>query len=176
MARKNEELIKRIEKIGEGAFGVVYIGSYREHNEVGIKDIKGKISDEALTEAKILKNLTHKNIIRYIDIIQTRNLTSIIMEFIDGGSLYDYIERTTQSAAYWKSTRQMITDVAYGMSYLHGERIVHADLKSLNVLLRHNYDAVICDFGLARTIADSRAMTTSSAAGIFDIMRIIVTD
>jgi len=165
MASKNEELITRSQKVGQGGFGVVYIGSYREHKEVAIKDIKGKLSDEALTEANILKNLTHRNIIRYIDIVQTRNLTSLIMEFVDGGSLCDYIERTAQSNAYWKTTRQIMIDVAYGMSYLHGERIVHADLKSLNVLLRHNYDAVICDFGLARAMVDSQAAITCQASG-----------
>jgi len=165
MAGKNEELIKRNQKVGEGGFGVVYIGSYRERKEVGIKDIKGKLSDEALTEANILKNLTHRNIIQYIDIVQTRNQTSIIMEFIDNGSLYEYIERTAQSSAYWKTTRQIMIDVAHGMSYLHGERIVHADLKSPNVLLRHNYDAVICDFGLARAMVDSQTAMTRYAPG-----------
>jgi serine/threonine protein kinase len=165
MARKNEELIKRIQKVGEGGFGVVYLGSYGDYKEVGIKDIKGRLSDEALTEANILKKLTHRNIIQYIDIVQTRYQTSLIMEFVDGGPLYDYIQRTAQSTAYWKATRQMMIDVAHGMSYLHGERIVHADLKSFNVLLRHNYDAVICDFGLARAIGDSRTVITNHAIG-----------
>lgn len=168
-AGKKEELIKRIQQVGEGSFGVVYIGSYREHKEVGIKDVKGKISDEAVTEANILKKLTHPNIVQYIDIVKIRNQTSIIMEFIDNGSLYNYIERTAQSSAYWGTTRRIMIDVAYGMSYLHGERIVHADLKSLNVLLRHNYSAVICDFGLARTIADSQTVATCHASGTIEI-------
>ncbi|CAF1092679.1 unnamed protein product [Rotaria sp. Silwood1] len=165
MARKNENLITRIQQIGEGGFGTVYIGSYREYKEVGIKDVNSKLSADALAEANILKTLTHPNIIQYIDIVQTPNQTSIIMEFIDGGSLYNYIKRTTQSLTYWKVTRQMMIDVAHGMAYLHSQHIVHADLKSLNVLLRHNYSAVICDFGLARTIADSRAVTTCYVRG-----------
>ncbi|CAF0751436.1 unnamed protein product [Rotaria sordida] len=165
MARKNENLITRNQQIGKGGFGTVYIGSYRDYKEVGIKDINSKLSTEALAEANLLKTLTHPNIIQYIDIVQTPNQTSIIMEFIDGGSLYDYIQRTTQSLTYWKVTRQIMIDVAHAMAYLHSQRIVHADLKSPNVLLRHNYVAVICDFGLARTIADSRAVTTCSVAG-----------
>jgi serine/threonine protein kinase len=169
MARKNEELIQRTQKVGEGSFGIVYIGSYREHKEVGIKDIKGKLSDEALTEADILKKLTHPNIIQYIDIVQIRNQTSIIMEFVDGGSLYDYIGRTAQSSAYWRITRQIMLDVAYGMSYLHGQHIVHADLKSPNILLRHNYSAVICDFGLAKIMTDSQPVTTCYVSGTIKI-------
>lgn len=168
MARKTEELIKRNQKVGEGGFGTVYIGSYGDYKEVGIKDIKGKLSDEALTEANILKNLAHRNIIRYIDIVQTRYQTSLIMEFIDGGSLYDYIQRTAQSSAYWRTSRQIMLDVAHGMTYLYSQRVVHADLKSLNVLLRHNYDAVICDFGLARAMVDSKAVLTSQASGMIE--------
>lgn len=165
MAAKNSDMIKRQTKVGDGGFGVVYLGSYGDHKEVGIKDIPIKISDEALEEARMLKGLTHPNIIRYIDIVQERNQTSIIMEFIDGGSLYDYIDRTPQSSSYWKTTRQILIDVAYGMSYLHSRNIVHADLKSLNVLLRHNYSAVICDFGLARTIVDIQTVATTRVSG-----------
>lgn len=165
MAGKNDELIQRREKIGHGGFGDVYLGSYGDYKEVAIKDVRGRISDEALAEAKILKKLTHQRIIRYIDIVRVRNQLSIIMEFVDGGSLWDYIGRTAQSSSYWKTTRDILVDVAYGMSYLHDENVVHADLKSLNVLLRHNYTAVICDFGLARIIVDTKTVATSQASG-----------
>ena len=56
-------------------------------------------------------------------------------------------------------------DVDSGMSYLHEKRVVHADLKSFNILLRRNKSAVICDFGLAKTIIDSKAQTTGGVAG-----------
>lgn len=167
MAHKNDQLIVRREKVGNGGFGTVYLGSYGNHKEVGIKDIRGKLSDEALTEVNILKNLSHRNIVRYIDIVSTRTVTSIIMEFIDGNSLDDYIERTASSSAYWTTTRQIMIDVAHGMTYLHKQRIVHADLKSFNIMLRHNYDAVICDFGLARAMVDSQVVFTAHASGIF---------
>lgn len=166
MAHRSKVPINRVQEIGKGNFGTVHLGSYGEYSEVGIKDITVKMSAEALAEANILKKLTHPNIIRYIDVVQTAKQTSIIMEFIDGGSLYEYIQRTTPSTTYWKTSREIITNVAYGMAYLHSQNIVHADLKSLNVLLRHNYTAVICDFGLAMTIADSRTVITDFARGM----------
>ena len=165
MAVKNNDMIQRMEKIGQGGFGEVYLGSYGDYKEVAIKDVKGRISDEALAEAKILKKLTHQRIIRYIDIVRERHQLSIIMEFIDGGSLWDYIGRTAQSSSYWRTTRDILIDVAYGMSYLHDQNIVHADLKSLNVLLRQNYSAVICDFGLARVIVDTQTVATCHPSG-----------
>lgn len=166
MAQKNDQPIQRKQQIGEGSFGTVYLGSYLNYKEVAIKDIKGHLSDDALQEAKLLKKLTHQNIIQCYDIIQTSNQISIIMEFIDGGNLYGYIQRTPQSITYWKITKKILSDIAYGMAYLHSQNIVHADLKSINVLLRHDYSAIICDFGLARTVESQRTVRTSSATGI----------
>jgi serine/threonine protein kinase len=165
MAGKNTQLLEKIKIVGEGSFGIVYLGTYRGESEVAIKEIKGHLSAEAREEANILKRLRHRNIIRYIDIIQERDVTCLVMEYIAAGSLYQYIHRMAQSSAYWKATRQMMVDVAHAMSYLHSERIVHADLKSLNVLIRHDYEAVICDFGLARTMVDSKTVNTCNSVG-----------
>ena len=140
--------LKRISEIGRGGFGIVHFGYYRGNQEVAIKDIPGHLPQDALNEAQMLKRLTHRNIIQYIDVIVQTTHTSLVMTYIDKGNLNSYINQTTPCIAYWKTTRKILMDVAQGMNYLHSQRVVHADLKSLNVLLRHDYDAVICDFGL----------------------------
>ena len=71
------------------------------------------------------------------------------MELIDGGTLYNYIRENYHSSKYWDACENMMIDVAYAMSYLHEKNIVHADLKSDNVLLRGNGKAVLSDFGLS---------------------------
>ena len=164
MASKGASSIERKEKVGEGGFGVVYRGRYG-NTEVAIKDINVRASADAIAEAELLKELQHQNIIRYIDVLHSRDQLSLIMEFVDGGDLMGYIRRTAQGATYWKTTRDILTGVAHGMSYLHRKSIVHADLKSLNVLLWHDYRAVICDFGLAQTIASASTCLTGSVGG-----------
>lgn len=159
--------IERVKEVGRGGFGVVYFGHFGDKREVAIKVISGTLSSDAIAEANVLKRLSHPNIIQYIDIIRTAHEISLVMEFIESGNLYRYISGTAPSTNYWKTTRQIMTNVAHGMWYLHEQNVVHADLKSLNVLLRHNYDAVICDFGLAQTITDSKTVLTNSVGGMF---------
>ncbi|UJR12732.1 hypothetical protein I4U23_016906 [Adineta vaga] len=166
MAEKSEPLIKRTNEVGRGGFGIVYRGLYNGSQVVAIKDIAAKLSADALVEANLLKILHHPYIVRFIDVITTITNTSLITEYVDGGSLADYIQKTIrQTVAYWKAARQIMLDVAYGMSYLHEKRVVHADLKSFNILLRRDKRAVICDFGLAKTRIDSKAQTTGGVAG-----------
>ena len=169
MAAKGNSPLERIRKIGQGTFGVVYYGRYCGNQEVAIKDIAGRMSNEAHQEANMLKQLQHPNIIRYIDVIIESHQTSLVMDFIDKDSLYHYIQQTVASSAYWRITQRILLDVARGMAYLHGRRIVHADLKGLNILLRHSYEAVICDFGLATVIADSRTQLTNEPRGKISI-------
>ena len=165
MAKSGEGRLERIKEVGHGGFGVVYFGRYDGKKEVAIKVIRADFSTEAIEEANMLKGLSHRHIIQYIDIIRTRNEISLIMEFIDGTNLHDFIGSRAPSMSYWRTSWKIMMDVAHGMMYLHKQNIVHADLKSLNVLLRHSYEAVICDFGLSRTIADSKTVVTNAVAG-----------
>ena len=123
------------------------------------------MSEAAKNETDILKTLHHPSIVRYIDVIHTSQHTLLIMEFIDGGTLYDYISTPSQSLAYWRTSRNIMVDVAYAMSYLHEKNVVHADLKSDNILLRKNGAAVLSDFGLSMIIEDSRMYFSDSQKG-----------
>ena len=126
---------------------------------------KTQLSEAAKNETDILKTLHHPSIVRYIDVIHTSQHTLLIMEFIDGGTLYDYISTPSQSLAYWRTSRNIMVDVAYAMSYLHEKNVVHADLKSDNILLRKNGAAVLSDFGLSMIIEDSRMYFSDSQKG-----------
>lgn len=157
--------IQLFEEIGRGGFGIVYRGKYGQNQSVAIKRIASSLSAEALKESELLKSLCHPNIVHYIDTITTNGNTSLVMEFIDGGSLKNFIDKNELSEIYWRTCRSLMTDVAYGMTYLHEKNLVHGDLKSLNILLKNDSKAVICDFGLTRTIVDVRTQNTESLTG-----------
>jgi serine/threonine protein kinase len=133
----------------------VYKGIYRESQEVAYKVTKTQLSQEAMSETNILKKLHHPSIVRYIDVIHTSRHTLLVMELVDGGTLYEYIEQTPYSSDYWRDSRNIMIDVAYAMCYLHEKNVIHADLKSDNILLRPNGKAVLSDFGLSKIIEDS---------------------
>ncbi|CAF2991956.1 unnamed protein product [Rotaria socialis] len=162
----NKELwIKKQGKLGEGAFGKVYKGTYRGYQEVAYKVTKTHLSEAAQCETNILKTLHHPNIVQYIDVIHTSTHTLLVMELIDGGTLFNYITNTRKSTSYWSTSRNVMTDVAYAMSYLHEKNVVHADLKSDNILLRNNGTAVLSDFGLSKIIEDSSFYQNDSHTG-----------
>jgi serine/threonine protein kinase len=87
------------------------------------------------------------------------------MELISGGTLFDYIQREFEKPTYWIMTQKILRDIANGMNYLHGQNIVHGDLKSHNILLRENsYQAVICDFGLSKTLTVAQSHKTKKGS------------
>lgn len=77
------------------------------------------------------------------------NEYAIVMEYLPGGSLFDYLHKKG-----FKPTDSRIfnfcKDIALGMAYLHGKNILHCDLKSSNVLIDQNWTAKISDFGLSQ--------------------------
>ncbi len=80
-------------------------------------------------------------------------LDKLATEFITGGNLYEFIQKKFTSTSHWETINQILRDVARGMIYLHGHRIVQGDLKSHNILLREGtHQAIICDFGIARCL------------------------
>ena len=160
-----ESWIKRTGRLGEGNFGTVYKGIYRGSQEVAYKVPKGKLSQATKTETDILKTLHHPSIVQYIDVIHTARHTLLVMEFVDGGTLTDYIRNTPKSLDYWCDSRNKMIDVSYALSYLHEKHVVHADLKSDNILLRKNGAAVLSDFGLSKKHQDSDMYDTDSGRG-----------
>ena len=127
--------------------------------------MKKQLSEDAQKEANILKTLRHPNIVQYIDVIQTANHTLLVMELIDGDTLWAYIDDTPSSGHYWYTIRDRLIDVAYAMSYLHEKKVIHADLKSDNILLRRKGSAVLSDFGLSKAIQESESCHEDNSRG-----------
>lgn len=143
------EQIEKIRRLGQGGFGTVYLGKY-EDRIVAYKVTKDELSEAAQTEADILKELCHPYIVHYIDVFHTQQHTILVMEYISGGTMWDYIGDNIEASYYWNETIIMLLNVAYAMEYLHKQKIVHVDLKTDNILLRKDRTAVLSDFGLSK--------------------------
>ena len=148
-----------------GSEGTVHSGIWRGHR-AAIKVLINHYARRVENEMKLVKNLDHRNIIKYYELEYDQGTAYLSMEFITGGNLYQFIQMQVTSNSYWTAIDQILQDVARGMVYLHDRRIVQGDLKSHNILLRENtYQAVICDFGIARSLENDhqekkRANTT----------------
>eukprot|EP00698_Gefionella_okellyi_P003005 TRINITY_DN12832_c0_g1_i1.p1 TRINITY_DN12832_c0_g1~~TRINITY_DN12832_c0_g1_i1.p1 ORF type:complete len:296 (+),score=45.90 TRINITY_DN12832_c0_g1_i1:81-968(+) len=141
--------------VDEGHYSVVHQGVYRGH-QVAVKLWKNQeMSRELLTlfgrEVTNMSKLNHTNIVKYIGACTQPPHVCLIMEYIDGCTLFDLIHN--KDFRYdWKLVIKLARDVAAGMAYLHtlSPVVMHRDLKSLNILVNREFQAKICDFGFSK--------------------------
>ena len=151
-------------ELGRGRFSTVYVGTLRRGNDivrVAIKKLFPHIGDADFkqfnTEATILMQLRHKNICEFCGISKgIDGCYSLIMHYVPNKSLHDVLqvggtafnEEKSPYSLHWR----IAMDIAEGLAYLHANRILHRDIKSLNILLDIDFHAKICDFGLAKNL------------------------
>jgi len=142
------------QKIGEGAFGVVWKATYSKTpvavkqiktNEIDLKQLKG-----FLEEAKIMSMIPpNNNVVRFIGMCITPILC-IVTEYMPKGSLIDLLKSSSNFDSKLKFS--VISNVADGMQHLSSYKIVHKDLAARNVLLGEGFIAKVSDFGLSRAV------------------------
>lgn len=140
-------------KLGEGGFGVVHQGTWRKHTNVAIKqllvdDLSHAASKEFDTETQTMVRLRSPHIVQFYGYCVSPK-RCIVMEYMPNGSLYKVLKNTNQPLD-WSIRIRIAIDMASGLAFLHEERILHRDIKSLNVLLDESYRAKLADFGLAK--------------------------
>jgi len=142
------------DKLGEGAFGIVYKGEYKRET-VAIKKVNKKMqaSENALEEFKnevyVMCAMKHENILKCIAASLKKPDVLLVTEFMKRGTLYDVLYKHHIKLT-WSMIRKIALQVAEGMKYMHEEHgIIHRDLKSANILVDTGYNAKVGDFGLA---------------------------
>ena len=99
-------------------------------------------------EIEILKELNHKNIVRYYGMVKGNDSFSILMEYVKGGTIRDQI--SDKGALQEKIVSRYSQQILEGLSYLHKSHIVHRDLKCANVLLDEHDNCKLVDFGMSK--------------------------
>ena len=98
-------------------------------------------------ESKAIAVLSHPNIVRVFDVSFTNHTNSIVMEYIDGITLKDYIER--QGMLSWKEALHFALQILRALQHAHDKGIVHRDIKPHNIMLLQNGAIKVTDFGIA---------------------------
>uniref|UniRef100_A0A9J7XZ94 receptor protein-tyrosine kinase n=1 Tax=Cyprinus carpio carpio TaxID=630221 RepID=A0A9J7XZ94_CYPCA len=158
--------------IGAGEFGEVYRGSLKIPGRcevaVAIKTLKPgyteKQRQDFLSEASIMGQFSHKNIIRLEGVVTKFKDAMIITEYMENGALDQYLRDHDGDFASYQLVG-MLNGIAAGMKYLSDMNYVHRDLAARNVLVNGNLECKVSDFGLSRVLEDYPEGTYTTTGG-----------
>lgn len=161
--------------IGVGGFGEVYFAESDSGKEVALKRIQKNL-DVEMRGVRHCLNLRHPNLVSIYDIRYDSDQQGwIVMEFIEGESLREQLDRSTGVPvhAYEHGDPQRVVPVfaqmVAGVTYLHDQGIVHRDLKPANIFIERGL-AKIGDYGLSKYISASRRAGQTESVGTFHYM------
>lgn len=159
------------EIIGVGGMAVVY----KAYDSIDDRVVAVKIlKDEYLAneefrrrfknESKAIAVLSHPNIVKVYDVSYGETLQYIVMEYIDGITLKEYIENKTFS---WKEAVHFVTQILRALQHAHDKGIVHRDIKPQNIMLIQNGNIKVTDFGIARfSRSETRTMNENAIGSV----------
>ena len=125
---------------------------YHHCTQVAIKIIdKTSLDEKKLSklyrEVRMMKLLHHPNIVKLYEVIETKYTIFLVMEYVSGGELYDYL--VVHGRMKEKEARAKFRQIVSAVSYCHKKRVIHRDLKAENLLLDENLNVKIADFGFS---------------------------
>ncbi|GLT99759.1 hypothetical protein SLE2022_171770 [Rubroshorea leprosula] len=157
------------ELIGCGAFGRVYMGMNLDSGELlAVKQVliaansasKEKTQAqirELEEEVKLLKNLSHPNIVRYLGTVREDDSLNILLEFVPGGSISSLLGKF---GSFPESVVRMYTkQLLLGLEYLHKNGIMHRDIKGANILVDNKGCIKLADFGASKKVVELATIT-----------------
>ncbi|KAK4588158.1 hypothetical protein RGQ29_019235 [Quercus rubra] len=165
-------------KIGEGGFGAVYKGTFPNGEQIAVKRLSvrsGQGAVEFKNEVVLVFKLQHRNLVRLLGFCLEGEDKLLIYEYVPNKSLDHFLfEPAKQGELNWSKRYKIIEGIVREILYLHEDsriRIIHHDVKASNVLLDHNVNPKISDFGMARIfVEDKTQANTNRIVGTFGYM------
>ena len=158
------------EIIGVGGMAVVYKAHDNvENRTVAIKILKEEfVSNEEFirrfkNESKAIAVLSHPNIVKVYDVSFGDLIQYIVMEYIDGITLKELIER--QGSLRWKDAVYFMVQILKALQHAHDKGIVHRDVKPQNIMVLSDGTIKVADFGIARFARNEQRTITDKAIG-----------
>ena len=159
-----------IEEVGKGGMAVVYKAKCLVLNRyVAIKVLRPEFREDTdfiarfKAEAQSAGSLSHPNIVSIYDVGQEGDLDYIVMEYVEGVTLKQYID--AKAIIPWKEAVDYAAQICSGLEHAHKKGLVHKDIKPHNIIITREGTLKITDFGIAKVMSTS-TITTGGAAGM----------
>ncbi|MCL2219348.1 MAG: serine/threonine-protein kinase [Chitinispirillia bacterium] len=148
-----------IEEIDRGGMAVVYKALQLDlKREVALKVMPANVTlnyrfvERFLSEAHSIAKLSHPGIVNIYEVATENNVYYIAMEYISGKNLYTHLNEYKPKLV---DVIEIVSKLTEALSYAHGQRIIHRDLKLNNVIMKDPLTPVLIDFGLAKALEES---------------------
>ncbi len=158
------------ELIGVGGMAYVYrCTDTIDDREVAVKILKDEYlnNDEFIrrfkNESKAIAMLSHPNIVKVYDVSFGDVIQYIVMEYIDGITLKEYIDQ--QGVLDWREALHLTTQILRALQHAHDRGIVHRDIKPQNIMLLQDGTIKVTDFGIAHLSSNATRTMTEKAIG-----------
>lgn len=174
--RAGQKLFNRftlIKKLGQGGMGVVWQAQDATlEQDVALKFLPeamrcdGIATDNLKRETRRALKLTHTHIVRVYDFIEDGQMAAISMEYVQGSSLMECQRQKPERHFEPDEIIEWIKQICEALDYAHTEsQVIHRDLKPGNILIDERGRVRIADFGIARSLADSRSRISMDSSG-----------
>ncbi|QSX08742.1 Stk1 family PASTA domain-containing Ser/Thr kinase [Alkalibacter rhizosphaerae] len=159
-----------IDIIGQGGMAFVYKAKDNLLNRlVAIKVLKSEFNDNEQfikkfkRESQAAASLSHNNIVSVYDVGVEENHHFIVMEYIAGDTLKEYIQQ--KGHLTWKETAYIAKQIALALDHAHKNNVIHRDIKPHNILMAEDLVPKVADFGIARAITTSTITLVEETMG-----------
>ncbi|PKA57211.1 Inactive protein kinase [Apostasia shenzhenica] len=160
--------------LAEGGFGSVHRGVLPDGQAIAVKQHKLASSQgdhEFCSEVEVLSCAQHRNVVMLIGFCVEDRRRLLVYEYICNGSLDSHLYGRNQEPLAWSARQKIAVGAARGLRYLHEECrvgcIVHRDMRPNNILITHDFESLVGDFGLARWQPDGDLGVETRVIGTF---------
>ena len=155
---------KVIKTLGEGSFGKAFLCTKDPGNmlcvikQIVVEGMSEKEKKDVLLEVTILGKLDHQNIIKLLEVFETKtpkHIINIVQEYADGGDLSEKIKERKKEPFTESEILDYFTQICLALKHCHEKKIIHRDLKSGNIFLMKSGLVKLGDFGIAKGLQNT---------------------
>ncbi|XP_031552591.1 serine/threonine-protein kinase Nek11-like [Actinia tenebrosa] len=160
---------KVVRRLGSGNFGTVFLvedmSANRERKclkEIYIGELHPDEAVDAMKEARLLSELTHPNVVKFMDSFPDKEMFCIVTEYCEGGDLGEKIHAWKKAGKTFSESLIIawFIQIVLAVQFMHSKRVLHRDLKTRNIFLKNNM-IKLGDFGISRILMGTSDMATT---------------
>ncbi|KAK8952791.1 Proline-rich receptor-like protein kinase PERK1 [Platanthera guangdongensis] len=159
--------------LGQGGFGYVHKGLLPNGKEIAVKSLKsgsGQGEREFDAEVDIISRVHHRHLLSIVGYCISGSQRILVYDFVPNKTLEYHLHGKGLPVMSWSTRLKIAIGSAKGIAYLHEDchpRIIHRDIKSANILLNFEFEALVADFGLAKLSSDNHTHVSTRVMGTF---------